>query len=127
MSEVTFETIVAGGEIVDGSAGALPVRADIGIRDGRIAAIGDLSARGARERIDATGLTVTPGFIDAHVHSEHALLHGEPADRFGALIQGVTSHATGADGFGWAPQGPHDPASLWRSTAFAYEIGRAHV
>ena len=53
MSEVTFETIVAGGEIVDGSAGALPVRADIGIRDGRIAAIGDLSARGARERIDA--------------------------------------------------------------------------
>lgn len=120
MSEATFETIVAGGEIVDGSDGAHPVRADIGIRDGRIAAIGDLSGRGARERVDATGRVIAPGFIDAHVHSEHALLHGDPVDRFGALIQGVTTHATGADGFGWAPRGAHDPASLWRSTAFAY-------
>ncbi len=120
MSEATFETILAGGEVVDGSAGAVPVRADVGIRAGRIAAVGDLSGQGARERIDATGRVIAPGFIDAHVHSEHALLHGEPADRFGALVQGVTSHATGADGFGWAPRGPHDPASLWRSTVFAY-------
>lgn len=116
----TFDLILAGGSVVDGSAGAVPVRADVGIRGDAIAAIGDLSAATARERIDATGKTIVPGFIDAHVHSELALLHGAPADRFGALVQGVTTHATGADGFGWAPQGPHDPASLWRSTAFAY-------
>lgn len=116
-----LQLIISGGDILDGSAGATPTRADVGIADGRIAAVGDLSGHDAPARIDATGRVVTPGFIDAHVHSEHALLHGDDVDRFGALIQGVTTHATGADGFGWLPTADgHDPRSLWRSTAFAY-------
>ena len=116
-----LQLIIAGGDVVDGSAGATPVRADVGIAEGRIAAIGDLSGQAAQERIDATGRVVTPGFIDAHVHSELALLQGDDVDRFGSLIQGVTSHATGADGFGWLPTAPdHDASSLWRSTVFAY-------
>jgi N-acyl-D-amino-acid deacylase len=116
-----LQLIIAGGDVIDGSAGAAPLRADVGVADGRIVAIGDLSGHAAPERIDATGLVVTPGFIDAHVHSEHALLHGADVDRFGSLVQGVTTHATGADGFGWLPMDSRfDPASLWRSTAFAY-------
>ena len=116
-----LQLIIAGGDVIDGTAGAVPVRADVGVADGRIVAIGDLSGQTAPERIDATGKVVTPGFIDAHVHSELALLHGDDVDRFGSLIQGVTSHATGADGFGWLPTSDQeDPASLWRSTVFAY-------
>ena len=116
-----LQLIIAGGDVIDGSVGATPVRADVGVADGRIVAMGDLSGQAARERIDATGRVVTPGFIDAHVHSELALLHGDDVDRFGSLIQGVTSHATGADGFGWLPTSDQDdPASLWRSTVFAY-------
>ncbi len=116
-----LQLIIAGGEVIDGSADAVPTRADVGVADGRIVAIGDLADQTAPERLDATGRVVAPGFIDAHVHSEHALLHGDPVDRFGSLIQGVTTHATGADGFGWLPMdGRFDPHSLWRSTAFAY-------
>ncbi|MFN8624038.1 MAG: amidohydrolase family protein [Chloroflexota bacterium] len=116
-----LELIISGGDVIDGSAGAVPVRADIGVAGGRIVAVGDLSGREAPERIDATGRVVTPGFIDAHVHSELALLQGDDTDRFGSLIQGVTSHATGADGFGWQPMVEgRDTRSLWRSTTFAY-------
>ena len=89
-----------GGTIGSGAAGATGERADVGIT-GVIVAVGNLERQPATERIDASGLVVTPGFIDAHIHSEYALLHGDPVDRFGALLQGVTSHATGADGFGW--------------------------
>ena len=52
-----FDTLVSGGELVDGT-GAPPFVADIGIRGGRIAAIGDLSSASAAERIDASGRTV---------------------------------------------------------------------
>jgi N-acyl-D-amino-acid deacylase len=124
---VTFDLIVAGGDVVDGSSGAVPKRADIGIREGRIEAVDDLSQVHDVERLDATGLVVAPGFIDAHVHSERALLGGPDIDRFGSLVQGVTTHTTGADGFGWAPiRADQDPASLWRSTCFAYGERELH-
>lgn len=49
------------------------------------------------------------------------LIHGQPADCLGALLQGVTSRAAGADGFRWTLVPPHlDRGSLWRSTTFAY-------
>lgn len=116
-----LDTVVFGGSIVSGEAGTNPERADIGIAAGVIVGVGDLAHMPATERIDVSGLVVTPGFIDAHIHSEYALLHGDPADRFGALLQGVTSHATAADGFGWAPLPQHlDGGPLWRSTTFAY-------
>ncbi|AZU04880.1 dihydroorotase [Glycocaulis alkaliphilus] len=64
MSE-TFDTLIKGGTIVS-HAGRM--KADIGIRDGRFAAIGDLSAASAGEVIDAKGLHVLPGVIDTQVH-----------------------------------------------------------
>ena len=75
-----FDLIISGGTVVDGT-GAAASRTDVGVRDGRIAALGDLAAAAAREVVDATGLAVTPGFIDAHAHSDLApLLAPEHAD-----------------------------------------------
>lgn len=61
----TYDLIVRGGEVVN-HAGRGP--ADVGVRDGRIAFIGDLSQASAGEVVDATGLTVLPGVIDTQVH-----------------------------------------------------------
>lgn len=115
----SFDRIVAGGEVVDGSGDRPRFRADVGIVDGRIAAIGDLGDAETVERIDATGALVAPGFIDAHVHSEAAFLLGDP-DRFGSSLQGVTTHLTAADGFGWARLPRHHARSLWRLSESIY-------
>jgi dihydroorotase len=64
MSE-TFDTIIKGGTVVSHAGRA---RADVGIRDGKFAAVGNLSADQAGEVIDATGLHVLPGIIDSQVH-----------------------------------------------------------
>ncbi len=61
----TYDLIVRGGEVAN-HAGRGP--ADVGVRDGRIAFIGDLSQASAGEMVDATGLTVLPGVIDTQVH-----------------------------------------------------------
>ena len=61
----TFDLIVRGAEVVSHAGRGL---ADIGVRAGRIAAIGDLATASAGEVFDATGLTVLPGVIDSHVH-----------------------------------------------------------
>ena len=61
----TFDLILRGGEVVNHAGRGM---ADIGVRDGRIAAIGDLSRASAGETFDAAGLTVLPGVIDTQVH-----------------------------------------------------------
>src|SRR5665213_1210882 len=61
----TFDLIVRGGEVVNHAGRGL---ADIGVRDGRFAAIGDLATASAGEVFDARGLTLLPGVIDTQVH-----------------------------------------------------------
>jgi dihydroorotase len=62
-----FDLLIAGGTVVDPSQG-LSGAADVGIRDGRVAAVGPGLEEAARERIDARGCVVTPGLIDLHAH-----------------------------------------------------------
>ncbi|HIF12706.1 MAG TPA: D-aminoacylase, partial [Dehalococcoidia bacterium] len=63
-----FDTIISGGTVIDGT-GTPGAQVDIGISGKEIAATGDLSESTSDNAIDATGLTVTPGFIDVHAHS----------------------------------------------------------
>lgn len=99
----SVEILIKGGTVYDGS-GAAPRRTDIGLRGDRIVFIGD----GAREQvkaartIDAAGLIVSPGFIDPHTHSFEGLpnLGAERRKNIPALMQGVTTVVTGADGRG---------------------------
>lgn len=97
---MVFETIVAGGEVIDGT-GAPSVRADIGISGDRIVAIGDLAEATTQRRIDATGRVVCPGFIDAHSHSDLSLLSDGRA--LSKIHQGVTTEIVGNCGLGVAP------------------------
>jgi N-acyl-D-amino-acid deacylase len=65
----TYDVLITGGTVVDGS-GSAPVRNDVAIKNGRIAAIGRFPKSTATEVIDAAGLLVTPGFIDVHTHAD---------------------------------------------------------
>lgn len=94
-----FDLLIRGGTLVDGSGGD-PFRADVGIRDGRIAAIGNLTGSTAGRIIDVDGLTVAPGFIDIHNHSDETLL-AEPLCE-SMVRQGVTTMVLG-EGFSAGP------------------------
>ena len=63
---MAHDIVIRGGQIVDGT-GAEPVEGDLAIDGGRIAAVGQVDADGARE-IDASGCAVSPGFVDIHTH-----------------------------------------------------------
>jgi N-acyl-D-amino-acid deacylase len=92
-----FDVVIAGGTIYDGSGGP-PIVADVGIAKGVIVSIGDLATATAFETIDAEGLVVAPGFIDAHSHAELDEEWGRDAEGF--LTQGITTVALGLDGGG---------------------------
>ena len=95
-----FDVVVVGGTVVDGT-GAPGYRADVGISGEVVEAIGDLSLSEARRAIDATGLIVSPGFIDTHAHSDGVLLV-DPQHANG-LRQGITTEILGQDGLSYAP------------------------
>ncbi len=102
---MTFDLILTGGKLLDGT-GTPAVSADVGIIGEKIQAIGDLSRAQARRIIPVQGLTVAPGLIDTHTHSEGALLH-DPQHAYG-LRQGITTEIVGLDGMSWAPlSGPN--------------------
>ena len=99
---VAFDLIIRGGEVIDGSGG--PARsADVGVRSGRIEAVGDLSAAAAPDELDARGQVVAPGFIDVHTHSDLACYLGadDEAVKLASVRQGVTTEVIG--NCGWTP------------------------
>lgn len=109
-----FDVLIRGGWVIDGS-GAPPFRADLAVLDSVVAEIGQLSQATAARLIDATGLHVVPGFIDAHVHGDLMLL-ADPV-HLPALRQGVTTYILGQDGSAFAPGSPATLAYMRRYTA----------
>src|SRR3954449_6574211 len=96
----TYDTNIAGGTVVDGTR-AQRLRADVGIVDGRIAAIGRVSPTDADEVLDAEGMIVAPGHVDLHTHYD-AQLFWDPYCTLSGW-HGVTSVVIGNCGFGFAP------------------------
>lgn len=86
-----YDVVIAHGTVIDGSGGR-PARADVAIKDGRIAAVGSLPGVTAADIIDATGLMVAPGFIDVHTHADD-IADSPRAENF--VRMGVTSVVAG--------------------------------
>ena len=95
-----FDVLIVNGSMVDGSGGPAR-RADIGVKDGRIVALGDLQGREAQQTIDAAGKVVCPGFIDNHQHSDFTPLVNRACES--AIRQGITTVVVGNCGHGCAP------------------------
>jgi dihydroorotase/N-acyl-D-amino-acid deacylase len=87
-----YDTVVRNGRIIDGT-GSPWYSGDIGIRDGRIAAIGNLAGASARRTIDARGMVVAPGFIDMLGQSELTILVNPHLPS--KIYQGITTEITG--------------------------------
>ncbi len=90
-----FDLVIANGHIVDGT-GSPWYSGDIGIRDGRIAAIGDLSGAARKRTVDAQGKVVAPGFIDMLGQSEITILVDPRLPS--KIYQGITTEITGEGG-----------------------------
>ncbi len=94
-----FDLLIRGARVYDG-AGNPPVFADIGVERDRITMIDSLDARNATIELDGNGLSVAPGFIDAHTHDDFAALCHDMSFKSRG---GVTTCIVGDCGFGAAP------------------------
>lgn len=94
-----FDLLIRGATVVDGS-GAIPVTADVAVRDGRIAEVGRVTGD-ARRKVDANGLALMPGIVDVHTHYDAQITWDRTLSPSPAL--GVTTAVMGNCGFGIAP------------------------
>ena len=101
-----YDLVIRGGTVYDGT-GSAPFKADIAVKDGLIAEIGEVAGKG-KEEIDAAGQIVTPGFVDVHTHYDGQVTwdpYLQPS-----TFHGVTTAVMGNCGVGFAPCRPdrHD-------------------
>ena len=120
-----YDLIIRNGTLVDGS-GRPGYRADVAVRDGRIAEIGDVSGV-ARRELNADGQVVTPGFIDGHTHLD-APMQWDPLGS-SSCWQGITTAVMGNCGFTLAPSSKSRRALVVRNLDMAGLIiaGREHA
>ncbi|MGQ0815119.1 MAG: N-acyl-D-amino-acid deacylase family protein [Gemmatimonadota bacterium] len=90
--DAPYDLLITNGFIIDGT-GSPWFRGDVAVRGDRIAAVGRLTQARARDTIDATGLVISPGWIDMLGHSEYSLLTDGRA--LSKITQGITSEITG--------------------------------
>ncbi|MGP4081565.1 N-acyl-D-amino-acid deacylase family protein [Pseudalkalibacillus sp. R45] len=105
-----YDLIIKGGKVFDGTGNPW-TNYDIGIKEGVIEKLGNLSGEKAAVEIRADGLAVTPGFIDTHVHSD--LLCTKPEIHKIKVLQGVTTELFGQDGISVAPVS-EETKPLWQ-------------
>jgi N-acyl-D-amino-acid deacylase len=119
---MAFDLVVKNGMIVDGS-GLPRYRADIGVKDGKIAEIGRINGATAKETLDAAGRVVSPGFVDGHTHMD-AQIFWDPIGT-SSCFQGVTSVVMGNCGFTLAPCRAEEADLVMRNLERAEDISRA--
>ena len=117
----TYDKVIKDGMVIDGQM--TPRRkADVAIKDGRIARIGKVNASDAAEVLDGAGMIVAPGFVDLHTHYDCALFYDPWCSLSG--WHGVTSVAIGNCGFGFAPAKEKDRDYLMRTLTRVEAIPR---
>ena len=107
------DLLIRGATMVDG-LGHDPVRADVAVDKGRIAAIGDIKGEAA-EVVDVGGLTLMPGIIDIHTHYDAQVTWDRTLSPSPSL--GVTTAVMGNCGFGIVPSPPHLRDLIMRNLA----------
>jgi N-acyl-D-amino-acid deacylase len=98
-SQENFDVIIRNARILDGSGNPW-YEGDVAILGDRIAAVGDLTTDQASSIIDATGLYLTPGFIDVHSHTSGGLVSEDRSNALPLLAQGITTVFVNPDGGG---------------------------
>ena len=117
---MTYELVIRGGTVIDGSGGER-FRADVAVANGRVAKVGTVPEQGD-EQIDASGMFVTPGFIDGHTHFD-AQVFWDPLGNC-ASLHGVTTCVMGNCGFTLAPTPASTQDLAIRSIERAEDISR---
>ncbi len=118
-----FDLIIRDANVFNG-LGTPRVRTDVGVTGDRIVAVGDLGAAHADREVDADGLALAPGFIDAHTHDDRAVLCG-PACMLCKMSQGVTTVVVGNCGISLSPVRMTSPPGRRRWTCSATKAGSA--
>jgi N-acyl-D-amino-acid deacylase len=96
-----LDLVIRGGRLIDGTGNSWVYR-DVGVKNGRIVALGRLANRRAARFVDASGLWVVPGFIDSHAHGDFSLVINPPAHS--QVSQGVTTEVMGNCGISAYPR-----------------------